>query len=151
MNREKLLQNPLPIDRVASRVVYGKAEHWTPLRLAENVLDDLPPLVDLSTRRSIELHPDFVDLTGWRFGCLVAVGLHAEASTTTRYLNQQKHPENARWVCRCPCGGYVLRRAKAIKSNASKVMQCGRCERKRKLRNPYYPGLVRRDEIDDGE
>jgi hypothetical protein len=30
MNREKLLQNPLPVDRVAARVVRAKGEHWSP-------------------------------------------------------------------------------------------------------------------------
>jgi hypothetical protein len=40
----------------------------------------------------------------------------------------------------------VLRRASAIKANGSPVMQCRRCEIKRRLRAPYYPGMVRLDE-----
>lgn len=51
------------------------------------------------------INPAFVDMTGVQSGRLKVLGLEA----TPR---KSKPP---RWVCRCVCGTYVLRRTKALK------------------------------------
>lgn len=64
----------------------------------------------------------FVDLTGQRFGKLVAVSKVSGGGKDTR------------WLCRCDCGKEVVRFAHGLKS--SKVPHCG-CVRKRCRRNGY--------------
>lgn len=55
--------------------------------------------------------PNFVDLTGRRVGRLAVIGLSAD--------------KRGRWVCRCACGMYTLRTAKALKNGiAAPCTQC---------------------------
>ena len=94
MNREKLLQNPLPMDRVAARVVFGKGEHWTPVHKSPNEGWDAPPPAEAA------MPPWATDLTGMRRGHITALRYHR--------TNKNNGPK---WLVRCDCGRYELRRA----------------------------------------
>ncbi len=55
----------------------------------------------------------FTDLTGMTRGKLTVIGLAA--------MNK------GLWVCRCVCGYYTLRNAKAIKNECNQQDMCDRC------------------------
>lgn len=101
MDREKLLQNPLPIDRVAARVVKpAKPEEvWMPKpRPLENHAESgevLPigPLPKTAPR-------DILRVVGQRRGRMVVIGYAAQ---------QGSQNKNGRWVVRCDCGRYEHR------------------------------------------
>jgi hypothetical protein len=127
MNREGLLQNPLPVDRVARRSVFGKADHWEPA-LSSAVYSTPPAMIDPSEHHDatvLRARGHFVDLRGRRWGDLLVIGL----------ADVPLKRDNLRWVCRCVCGGFTLRYSKAITRAIAPDAQCERCERKRKMRN----------------
>jgi hypothetical protein len=64
-----------------------------------------------------------LDLTGWRCGLLTVIGLAAHRAADGK----------SRWVCRCVCGYYVRKTARAIKNPDNQVWE--RCERCRKVAN----------------
>jgi len=103
MNRTKLLQNPLPVDRMAQRVVKAarKEDLWDvpvhPDAFKKFSREMLPvaPIPPVSWR-----NPQFRDPTGLRRGRLVVLGYAAE---------QGGKKKGARWVVRCDCGNYEHR------------------------------------------
>jgi hypothetical protein len=74
---------------------------------------------------------NFRDLTGQRFGRLVALALHPERSRFGQ----------TRWVCRCDCGSERIVCAGSLTSGLSKSCNCIRNERIAKLK--YKHGLCR--------
>ena len=123
MDQMKMLQNPLPIDRVAARVVRGKAEHWQPQRFRNEDYFDVQPTLrpfDGLTR----------DYSGFRMGALRVLGL-----ATPGVVSKKAR----KWVARCDCGSYVLRRETAFQNYEAKPKGtggtcCPRCTAKRKIR-----------------
>ena len=63
------------------------------------------------------------DLTGVRFGRLTVIGLHAHTQ------------DKVRWVVKCDCGNYNLRKTKAIRNKNNSEDRCYDCRNKRYLRN----------------
>ena len=109
MNRTALLQNPLPVDGTAARVVFGKGEHWAPLHKGPNEGWDAPPLPEA------EMPKGATNIAGVRRGHITALRYHR--------TNQNNGPK---WLVRCDCGRYELRRLKTwIKSTA--FDECERC------------------------
>ncbi len=102
MDREKMQQNPLPIDRVAARVVRAaRPEHlWRPMpkdatsRAFSTIQLEVAPLPR-------EAPKNLYDLIGKRRDRFVIVG----------YAKEQGAPkQQARWVVRCDCGNYEHRK-----------------------------------------
>lgn len=122
MDRVKMLQNPLPIDRVAARVVRGKVEHWQPQRFRNEDYFDVQPVM----RPFDGLARDY---SGFRMGALRVLGLAAPGMGS----------KGRKWVARCDCGSYVFRRETALQNYEAKPEGtggacCPRCTAKRKIR-----------------
>lgn len=101
MDREKLLQNPLPIDRVAARVTRkAKAENlWRPL--PKNMPHIPAPGSVLRTAPLPTGAPkELESLIGRRRGRMVILGYAAV---------QGASGQGAKWVARCDCGNYEHR------------------------------------------
>lgn len=91
-----------PVDRTAARVVSRGESHE--YRVCEGAVNsDLPLETRVPTPAELRTST-FRNLSGATLGRLTVIGI----SATT----------NARWVCRCLCGSYVMRTAKAIKTAA---------------------------------
>lgn len=55
------------------------------------------------------------DLSGRKIGRLSVVGRSAT--------------DNGKWVCRCSCGTYILRKSKSLLAESGKTCPCHQCER----------------------
>ncbi len=104
MNRSKLLQNPLPINRVAARVIKpAKAEElWRPMPKDAN---NYPPVgAVLATApipwETLNSKPELRDLIGKRRDRMTVLGYAAD---------QGESRDSARWVARCDCGNHEYR------------------------------------------
>ena len=83
-----------PVNRVAGRVSFGESEAWEPKRkptVTETF--DNPPLAKMARP---EASPDY---SGFRRGRMVAFRYHESGKS------------GAKWLCRCDCGKYEIRRA----------------------------------------
>lgn len=104
MDKEKLLHNPLPIDRVAARVVRAaKPENmWRPMPKEAPHLT--PVGVVLATApipwAAVSNNPGLRELQGKRRGRMVVIGYAADQGTGCN---------GARWVTRCDCGNFEHR------------------------------------------
>jgi len=93
-----------PVNKVAARVV-ANGESFEFRALPTEVCSGLP----LPTRSV----PDGIeDLSDRKFGRLTVVGLSAEL--------------RGRWVCRCTCSNYVIRRSAAVRQ-AAPDSSCPQC------------------------
>jgi len=124
MDTDKLKRSHRPIDRVAGRVVHGKAEHWNPVRWqGSGECLDVQPLMT-------EVPPFRPNYTGIRMGSLVVLGY--SASQRVNDLGSGK------WVCRCDCGMFTIRKGSSILLQQTKPNEsppsCSRCVAKRKIR-----------------
>jgi len=93
-----------PVDATAARVL-ARGESFEYRQLVSEVCSALP----LPTR---PVPAEVEDMTGIKFGRLLVVGLHEGTKK--------------RWVCRCACGNYVMRRIAAIKG-AAPDSACPQC------------------------
>lgn len=85
-----------PVNSTAARVVSPGTSHaYTPDPC--HVVSDTP----LPVLHGVE-SPTFQDLTGTTFGRLTVIGYSAT--------------HKGRWVCRCVCGNYILRKTATVKS-----------------------------------
>lgn len=92
----------MPFDKTASQVA-GKGEHFEYSPPQDVVRSETP----IETRRATpreKLDPGYVDLTGVKVGRLSVIGIAAASSQ-----------EKRRWVVRCQCGDYEIRRSKVIR------------------------------------
>lgn len=102
----------MPIDRVAARVI-GKGYQYTPQCKGQPVDSDLPIQV-MAITNVIHNRQGFTDLTGQRIGRLTVLGMSSQTPN--------------RWVCRCDCGRYTQRTAKAIKNPENSQDRCSHCK-----------------------
>jgi hypothetical protein len=104
--REKLLQNPLPIDRVAARVVKAARPEnlWRPLPkpVSDAVHPGDVPATKPLPASTLRAAPHLADLIGKRRDRLRVVGYAAEQLSA-------RHSDT-RWVVRCDCGNYEYRK-----------------------------------------
>jgi hypothetical protein len=127
MNRERLLQNPLPADRVARRVVFAKGEHWDPIetRNARPFVKtwEAPP-------EPLQAKPDWAeDYSGLRRGRMVAF----------RYYGRRDRRGGChRWIVRCDCGLYELRRINKWVAHENAMDACARCDEAHFVRTGQY-------------
>lgn len=121
----------LPGDKVAGRVA-SRGEHfeWSPPSTSVHSSDPIPHRAPTAAER---IMPEFVDLTGLRSGRLTVIGIAVDATAN-----------GTRWVVRCVCGAYELRRTRYLKACAAgeKVGDdeplCGCCAYTKKLRNGFH-------------
>ena len=125
MNRAKLMQNPLPIDRLARRVVAkAKPEDlWSP---KPNGVDEACQVAVLRTAKLPSTAPrDLLGLIGFRRGRMTLLG----------YAEQQASSKSApaKWVARCDCGNYEHRiRIRRWAATVDEDM-CHECQKRRFL------------------
>lgn len=100
-----------PLNATAATVT-GKGYQYTPDVTIANAEWDAPPALGPANRAALG-NPSFVDLTGISFGRLTVLGLLAGKSGT--------------WVCRCKCGKYLTRKAKAIRNPNNAGDRCTTC------------------------
>jgi hypothetical protein len=128
----------IPRDIVAKRVVFDEGDHYDPKVKSNTYLYSTEPLpikklTDLPSH--VRFDPNFKDYTGFKFGYFTVVGLFA--------LDKFD-----KWVLRCACGCYEIRRTSVLKKNPQAVDQnrCQSCIDLERLRNKdffnsngYYP------------
>jgi len=102
-----------PVDRVARRVVGGGDHHYF-----ANRSDEICSPVPLEIR-PVPVYCGMPDLTGTKFGRLTVVGLATVVYSTGRWtsdpLDRARQKGGAKWLCRCECGMYTLRKTKAVR------------------------------------
>ena len=99
------------VNAVAARVTSGGFK-YEPMKNIQTKESDTPlPIKALSCIQE--------DLSGRRFGRLIALGPYAE--------------KKKRWVCRCGCGTYVVRTARSVK-NKNNFDACEHCRHLMDLR-----------------
>lgn len=119
-----------PSDKVAGRVA-GRGEHFefTPNDAHHS---DLPIQTRAATPRERN-DPNYRDLTGVKVGRLSVLGLAAFSTQ-----------ENRRWVVRCVCGCYEVKKSKYIRKCISGEIgetheaMCLWCLKSRKLQHGYH-------------
>lgn len=95
-----------PNGAVAGRVT-GKGEHWTPARaMPPGLIHSASPLALRPYRSS---GGSLEDLRGQRIGRFTVVGLFDDPVPS----------HGARWVVRCVCGDYEVRKTKALRAMRS--------------------------------
>jgi len=133
MDRIKLLQNPLPINRLAARVI-RKAK-------PEDVWDPIPNPIEnyaesenvLRTKNLPESAPrSLLEVVGKRRGQMVVVGYAAEQSDSKK--------KSARWVVRCDCGRYEHRTSILRWLGTDALDMCRLCQhRTYKIKGEWQP------------
>jgi hypothetical protein len=119
----------MPFDKTAAQVASkGEHFHWEPT--GDQLHSELPIRTRQATPREIS-DPGYVDLTGAQIGRLRVAGIASFSSL-----------EKRRWVVRCQCGDYEIRRAKFIKrclsgENPVEPM-CMECGYTRKLQQGFH-------------
>jgi hypothetical protein len=121
----------MPFDKMASQVT-GRGEHfeWT---APEHVMHSETPIETRQAAYREKNDPRYVELTGSTFGRLKVIGISASSDHDKR-----------RWVVRCQCGDYEIRKARYIKQCLSgeqegpaMCMECGYTQRlQRGIHNP---------------
>jgi hypothetical protein len=112
-----------PLDAQAGAVRDGRGDHWVAI-----VPDDVehwsaPPLPEH------ERPADVPDISGLVVGCLTVVRYHR-----TRPSGSQR----SRWLVRCQCGDYELRRTRALAAPAFPgEMMCFACQAVETLRTAH--------------
>ena len=111
-----------PVNKGAEMIFSG-GESYEP-KLPDTLIHSDVPLPIKPIDKSILNNPQFVNMTGRKYGRFTVMGLST--------LNSPG--QNAgRWVVRCICGRYELRRTKTIKKAAPDDM-CGECRKVEQLR-----------------
>ena len=124
-----------PVNSVASRVVSKGFQYSV-------VLNDHSTRCDSDTPIALS-NCDRQELSGMRFGRLTVIGRakhrrHASGGTKGK----------ARWVCKCSCGAYVSRCAKAIKNPKNTLDACDACSKMMWARRSEFWRRTGRDPAD---
>lgn len=120
---------PIPIDRVASRVVYTK-DHYK----FKNPSNEKCSTTPFPTRPIPKNTPD---LTGLKKGSLTVIGLYGGIEVGfKRGLNKNRNkPQGHGWVCKCSCGNYTVRKSKSLKKKCDDA--CIECTVLRRSRDGF--------------
>ena len=131
MNQERLMQGPLPVNRLTLRVVRpaAKEDIWQPqpkldqsVKFSSNALAtaDIP-------QTKIEFGSfDYTQVIGRRRGRLTVIGYAAEQSETRK--------DKTRWVVRCDCGNYEHRKKIMRWLTTDVPDSCRECAHRMRLR-----------------
>ena len=136
MDRVKLLQKPLPVDRVAARVVRkAKPESlWRPMpKAAEHLVAPGTVLaVAPLAWAAINSNPALNSVPGSRRGRMVILGYAADQGAERK--------ASARWVARCDCGNHEYRTRIFRWLGTEAPDMCRECRtRIYKIRGKFYP------------
>jgi hypothetical protein len=110
-----------PVNATAARQT-SKGEHFKPRVQVLDYLDDPTPMRPVP--------PNKQDFTGVVVGRITVLGL----STIER------RDGDPRWLCKCKCGRFALRRSKAIRKGTMPD-RCGWCDYERRLRGQTLRGM----------
>lgn len=100
------IKNRLPVNKTAAIVVGKGVDYDAPINpKANKVFQDKPPKIRAFTGCD--------DLSGVKFGRFTVVGLSLDF--------------NSRWVVRCACGNFEMRKAKSIKNKSNSIDCCLEC------------------------
>ena len=100
-----------PVDKTAANVIKGGV-YYTPDKRIANVHSPTP-LPTRSMWFTEKRNPEFVNLTGTKFGQMTVIGISADHKKV--------------WVVRCVCGKYETRSSKAIKNPNNQDDCCQWC------------------------
>ena len=119
-----------PLNGTAARVLSQRGEHYyIELKPSPHKHWDIPPAM-LSVAEMTRLNPQHGAMAratiGRRFGRLTVVG----------YPEEQNPKKKARWVVRCTCGSYEIRKMPSIKRGAAEAM-CMKCEKVEYFKDRY--------------
>jgi hypothetical protein len=121
-------KHQIPRDIVAKRVVFDQGDHYNPKIKGHCYLFSTMPL---PIRSFFPPHvikdPNFFDYTGFKFGSFTVQGMFK--------LNKFD-----KWVLKCCCGNYEIRRTSVLKKNPTAIDQtrCQECMDLERLRNKDY-------------
>lgn len=105
-----------PVNIQAARVTRFKNEYFNKENNDKSKLNSYgcPPIRSISSHQRI--NPEFIDFTGIKKGRITVIGLFAGYQKVL-LNNEPKFINNGvnRWVVRCLCGRYELRRTKSLK------------------------------------
>ena len=102
-----------PINKVAAIVVMSKGVQYNPNKRVQANDSETPHKIRLNIPLETIRCQHFEDLTGMRRGRLLVIGLSDEFP--------------GRWVVRCDCGRYSMRRKKAITNSGNEQDRCEHC------------------------
>ncbi len=111
-----------PIDRLAARVVMFSGEHYIPNKKILTKDNEMP--LSISNLEKEKQSPKFEDIRGKKFGRFTVIGLSSEIK--------------GRWVVRCDCGTYSLRKKKAIFNPLNTQDRCENCRHLAYLKRSEY-------------
>ncbi|OAI30018.1 hypothetical protein A1351_23130 [Methylosinus sp. R-45379] len=100
-----------PINRGAAMATHGRGVNFEPKLGRARETWDTPPAMR-------PLPPDMPNFMGRSFGRLRVIGLACERGTGGKY---------ARWVVRCVCGRYEMRRSRAVGGPHAPLDSCSYC------------------------
>jgi hypothetical protein len=113
----------VPIDRTAASVTSRSLANTFHPHLSEGEVFSPTPLpVRVKPTFSNRLH----DLTGKKFGRFTVIGLSVEGKGASGY---------GRWVVRCVCGWYSVRKSRSLKSVSASEQMCHRCHAIERMRD----------------
>lgn len=100
--------NDAPVNRTASIVISAGQHHE--YKATAIIYDSPYPMAICAPK-----NPNFVDMSGRRFGRITVIGYSKDFP--------------GKWVCRCACGVYCLRKGRALRSAEHPVLPCYQCYR----------------------
>ena len=107
------IQTAVPVDGKAAAVTRRGFKYEPRLRVVDSSLPLPMRKIDWKLRNNLE----FIDFTGFIKGRLTVLGLSPSRG----------NDKQARWVCRCQCGRYVVRTVKALKNLNNVDDKCKEC------------------------
>lgn len=105
-----------PVNRTAG-IVLQKGEHYEYENKSCEIESDTPILLKTIPKKT-------EDLTGRRRGRFTVIGL-------ARHFNK-------RWIVRCDCGKYSIRKAKSIKNESNNCDRCTECRKLAQMKRHDY-------------
>lgn len=116
------LATSVPVDAAAARAVSMRGEHEPTIKIEDwHKHYDAPP-------KTFPTPSDVQERTGRKFGRLTVIGF---------LYGQKKGTPGSRWLVRCVCGQYEVRRGKII-DRADADQCCARCRTLAWHRTPQY-------------
>lgn len=116
----------VPVDRTAARVIGKGVSFDSNVGIGQCMHDSDLPIPTAPTPE--KLRNMGADLTGSRFGRLTVIGYHSRKAKPN---GAHKH----RWVVRCACGRYSVRRGDSLRRAKNPNECCERCDQLRIIKN----------------
>lgn len=109
------LQASRPVNRAAARVIGGGFYYEPQKVIIQRHWKSPPPCKPITAL--LKANPEFEDLMGIEFGRFRVVG----------YMGRLSKKVAAAWLCRCACGDFEARSAKAIRNPENRGDRCEYC------------------------